>query len=290
MPGNVKDLSAGTDYGFFASDRFTPSTGQAAPLADNIQSKFWGDTPLDFVRWFDKIWHTGDPAQWGPFVFTSDAVMIDSTGTSSGAAQAASDFLLLFKYFPSLRGEVVSWGQNDREIFINWRFVVAKGCLVPVIDKFSFVKGLVSFRMAYFDTTSLLSYLAENHGSGPLVDYFVDRFVETGKGGEILFAPGLLWALLKGLFLWSDVPLEAPTGLSATAADGEVKLTWNPIPGAVSYTVKRAEVPGGPYPWIAPQVKTTSYLDQGVVNGKDYFYVVSANSGEVLEPPATSGN
>jgi hypothetical protein len=277
MSENAKNLSQGSDYGFFASDRFTPSTGQAPPLEDNIQSKFWGKTPLDFVKWFDKIWHTGDPAQWGPQVFTSDAVMIDSTGLSIGAAPAASDFLLLFKYFPSLRGEVVSWGQNEREIFINWRFVVSQNCLVPVVDKFSFINGLVSFRMAYFDTVTFLSYLAENYGAGPLVDYFLDRFWRSAGGGGILFAPGLLWALFKGLFRWSDMPLAAPTGLSAMQSDGTVKLAWNPVQGAASYTVKRSEVRGGPYPWLAPLVPENNYIDKTAKPGTQYFYVVSAN-------------
>ena len=268
-PAHTRDLSRGSDYSSFAADRFTPSSGQAPPLDDNIQSKFWGDTPLAFVRWFDHIWHTGDPSQWGPQVFTSDAVMIDSTGTSSGAVQAASDFLLLFKYFPALRGEVVSWGRNESEIFINWRFVVAKDCLVPVVDKFSFVKGLVSFRMAYFDTMTFLSYLAENFGSAPLVDYFVDRFLRSAKGAGILFAPGLRWALFKGLVLWSDPPLAAPAELAATPGDGQVALAWDPVPGALSYTVKRSEAPTGPFQWIESKAATNRYIDRKVVNGTE---------------------
>ena len=288
-PSEAKDLSGGTDYDFFASDSYTPTPGQAPPLGDNIQSKIWGDTPLDFVEWFDSLWHTGDPSQWGPQVFTQDAVMIDSTGTSTGANQAAADFLLLFKYFPSLRGEVISWAHNDREILLNWRFIVTNDIHVPVIDKFSFVKGLVSFRMAYFDTMSLLSYLAENHGSGPLVDYFMDRFWESERGLEVLFVPKLIWALLKGIFHWSALPLPAPTGVSATPGDGQVALRWNPVPGAASYTVKRAEALDGSYHWVAPQVQTNSHVDKHEIKaGTQYYYKICANCNATVTLPYDS--
>jgi hypothetical protein len=166
---------------------------------------------------------------------------------------------------------------------INWRFVVSNGRMVPVIDKFSFVNGLVSFRQAYFDTTTFLSYLAENYGSGPLVDYFEDRYLRSTQGGGILYLPGLLWALLKGIFLWSTIPPAAPTGLTATASNGQVLLRWKPVIGASSYKVKRALTIDGSYGWVASTVKGTSYLDTTVENGKEYFYCICANA---IEPPA----
>src|SRR5207244_7702865 len=96
-----------------------------------------------YVEWFNGIWHTGDPSSWSAECFTPDAVMIDPAGISRGARQAAANFVLVFEYFPDLRGEVVSWAANDRELLINWRFrIVPKGSktplLVAVIDKFSF--------------------------------------------------------------------------------------------------------------------------------------------------------
>ena len=82
-----------------------------------------GKSPIEqYVEWFNGIWHLGDPSGWNASVFTAQAVMIDPSGISQGAKQAASTFLLLFKYFPDLRGEVVSWAANEREVFINWRF------------------------------------------------------------------------------------------------------------------------------------------------------------------------
>jgi cellulose 1,4-beta-cellobiosidase len=73
----------------------------------------------------------------------------------------------------------------------------------------------------------------------------------------------------------------APTGLSASAGNGQVSLTWTAPTGATSYNVKRATVNGGPYTTIASPT-AASYTDTNVVNGMTYYYVVSAvnSSGE----------
>lgn len=67
----------------------------------------------------------------------------------------------------------------------------------------------------------------------------------------------------------------APTGLTATAGDGEVTLNWSQLPGATSYNVKRATLNGGPYTTIASST-TATFTDTDVVNGQTYYYVVSA--------------
>jgi hypothetical protein len=287
----VRDLSTGSDYRADTSDPYTPNSDQAPPLAGNVSNpEFWGETPADYVNWFNGLWHSGDPSGWGPQVFTPNAIMLDPAGTSTGAAAAASDFLLLFQYFPDLRGEVVSWSCNDTEIFINWRFVVQKNLVCPVIDKFSFTKGLVSYRQAYFDTVMLLSYLAENYGSGPVVDYFVDRFVRATGGGGVLFLPGLIWAFVKGAFRWASIPPPPPRHLAAVPASNKVMLTWSPVPNARWYRVSRATTQAGPYPWIA-QTGEPRYEDDKVTSGTEYFYRVSSlNSEPPLEPLPSSSS
>jgi len=96
--------------------------------------------------------------------------------------------------------------------------------------------------------------------------------------------------------------LSAPTGLTASAANAQVNLTWNVSSGATAYYVKRSTTTGGPYMQIAT-ASVTSYADSSVTNGTKYFYVVSAynsygqsaNSAEasatpaVLPPAAPSG-
>jgi hypothetical protein len=69
----------------------------------------------------------------------------------------------------------------------------------------------------------------------------------------------------------------APTGLTATAGDGQVTLSWTASSGATSYTVKRSASAGGPYTNV-DTVSTTSYLNTGLTNGTTYYYVVSASN------------
>jgi hypothetical protein len=61
-----------------------------------------------------------------------------------------------------------------------------------------------------------------------------------------------------------------------------VKLTWIEPIDAVSYTVKRSTVHGGPYAVVAGNVKISSFTDETAQRGQLYFYVVSARntSGE----------
>ena len=82
----------------------------------------------------------------------------------------------------------------------------------------------------------------------------------------------------NGLNLYNDLVLAAPTGLIALGASGEILLSWGTSSGAVSYNVKRATINGGPYTTISSSgsVTGTSYVDNSVVNGTTYYYVVSS--------------
>jgi fibronectin type 3 domain-containing protein len=83
-----------------------------------------------------------------------------------------------------------------------------------------------------------------------------------------------------------------PSGLTASAANAQVNLTWNASSGATAYYVKRSTTTGGPYTQIAASTGT-SYADNSVTNGTKYYYVVSAynsygqsaNSAEVNATP-----
>ncbi|MFC5472155.1 glycoside hydrolase family 6 protein [Cohnella suwonensis] len=70
----------------------------------------------------------------------------------------------------------------------------------------------------------------------------------------------------------------APTGLTATAGNAQVALSWTASSGATSYTVKRATTSGGPYTNVAAGVTATSYTNTGLTNGTAYYYVVSASN------------
>jgi hypothetical protein len=66
-----------------------------------------------------------------------------------------------------------------------------------------------------------------------------------------------------------------PTGLTATAGNQQVSLSWTGSSGAASYHMKRGSVTGGPYTQIATPAGT-NYVDTSLTNGTMYYYVVSA--------------
>ena len=83
-------------------------------------------------------------------------------------------------------------------------------------------------------------------------------------------------ALGTNQFLYSPpaAPL-APANLTAVGGDEEVSLSWDDVPDATSYQVKRSLTNGGPYTVVgSPAV--SSFTDLGLFNGTPYYYVVSA--------------
>ncbi|UHA72673.1 hypothetical protein [Paenibacillus sp. 481] len=91
-------------------------------------------------------------------------------------------------------------------------------------------------------------------------------------------------------------PSVAPPVLKEEWNGTNVSLTWNNL-GADSYSVKRAEKPGGPYVSVADSVYITSYSDNAAKAGAPYCYVVAANhtcgenqnSNEVQVTPQPKG-
>jgi hypothetical protein len=90
-------------------------------------------------------------------------------------------------------------------------------------------------------------------------------------------------------------PPPPPTGLTATAGNAQVVLSWNASAGATSYIVGQGTKSGGPYTVVSSPT-TTTYTDTGLTNGTTYYYVVgavsangtSANSNQASATP-TSG-
>jgi mannan endo-1,4-beta-mannosidase len=92
-------------------------------------------------------------------------------------------------------------------------------------------------------------------------------------------------------------PPAVPSGLSATAGNAQVALSWSASAGATSYNVKRSTTSGGPYTTVASNVTATSFTNTGLTNGTAYFYVVSAvnangesaNSSQASATPQQGG-
>jgi fibronectin type 3 domain-containing protein len=100
-------------------------------------------------------------------------------------------------------------------------------------------------------------------------------------------------------FFGTDQLPTNPSNLAATVGNGYVDLAWAASQYGSSYKVKKSNNPGGPYTTISSDSNSTSFRDTNVVNGKTYYYVVSAantggesgNSNEVsstLQPDVPS--
>ncbi|MBS1724573.1 MAG: fibronectin type III domain-containing protein [Armatimonadetes bacterium] len=106
---------------------------------------------------------------------------------------------------------------------------------------------------------------------------------ESGNSNEASATPNL------------SIP-NAPTGLSATAGNAQVSLSWTGSGGATSYNVKRATVSGGPYSTVG-STASTSFVNTGLTNGTTYYYVVTAvnsagesgNSNQASATPSGGG-
>jgi hypothetical protein len=72
----------------------------------------------------------------------------------------------------------------------------------------------------------------------------------------------------------------APTGLGATAAVGQISLTWSAVSASPTptYAVKRALGASGPYTVLKSGLSQTSYMDTTVTSATMYYYEVSATN------------
>ena len=75
-----------------------------------------------------------------------------------------------------------------------------------------------------------------------------------------------------------QIPLPGvPSGLSATASNAQVALTWTASAYAASYDVYRSTTTGGEGTTpIKTGLTSTAFTDTGLTNGTKYFYTVSA--------------
>jgi alpha-tubulin suppressor-like RCC1 family protein/fibronectin type 3 domain-containing protein len=86
-------------------------------------------------------------------------------------------------------------------------------------------------------------------------------------------------------------PPAAPTGLAAAPGDGQIALSWNAVPGAAFYRVRRSTTNGsGHVDFSGNTVTGLTFTNTGLTNGTPYYYVVVAsNAGGESLPSAQAG-
>jgi glycosidase len=99
--------------------------------------------------------------------------------------------------------------------------------------------------------------------------------VTAANGTITVELPGLSAAVLLPTAGQDLVAPDAPAGLVAVAGNGQTTLDWNGVGGAAAYRVYRSPVTGGGYVLVA-ETTSTDYVDSGLENGREYFYVVTA--------------
>jgi fibronectin type 3 domain-containing protein len=70
----------------------------------------------------------------------------------------------------------------------------------------------------------------------------------------------------------------APAGLTATASNGSVALTWTASAGATSYSIFRGTAHGAEGSTAIAAATSTSFADSGLANGTTYYYKVTASN------------
>jgi len=70
--------------------------------------------------------------------------------------------------------------------------------------------------------------------------------------------------------------LPAPTNLTASLNGGAASLTWNAVPGAGGYNMKRSTSFNGPYLNITSSLTGTNYNDTSLTGHTTYYYAVTA--------------
>jgi len=111
------------------------------------------------------------------------------------------------------------------------------------------------------------NYIGKSQSTDPYLNGTVDEFHLVGR------------ALSASEVAALASPPQAPSGLSATAADAQVTLTWSSVQGATSYNIKRATSASGPYTIVALGTTGTNYTDKGLTDNVTYYYVISTVSG-----------
>lgn len=155
----------------------------------------------------------------------------------------------------------ISWGNADRTTFYiiqsgsvsgTYPKVVAKAVTSPYIDK-SLTNGV----------TLYYTVIAVNSAGS------------TNASAEAIVTP------------LATTPTMGSFGtVTANPGDSTVSLSWPPVTGAATYTIKRADGNSSNFSVISTTL-LTNYTDTGLTNGVQYHYIISADQVSSSQVDAT---
>ena len=111
-----------------------------------------------------------------------------------------------------------------------------------------------------------------NGGNDPFHGYIACARVESG----VLTASDVAANYAMGPL--ATLAASMPTGLAASAGNGQVVLTWNPSDNATNYMISSSTNSGGPYTVIATNLTALVFTNTGLANGTNFYFVVSATN------------
>ncbi|WP_240419203.1 hypothetical protein [Paenibacillus periandrae] len=81
-------------------------------------------------------------------------------------------------------------------------------------------------------------------------------------------------------FNLTSVAPVVPYNVAATSGNAQVNLSWNVVSGATGYNIYKSNTISGVYTKISSNVTLNSFLDTSVLNGVEYYYIITAvNTG-----------
>lgn len=121
--------------------------------------------------------------------------------------------------------------------------------------------------------TGLVARWGLNEGTDTVANSSVGSFPGTLTNGPTWITPGAPYNIT-----FDTTPPAAPTGLYAIGASASVSLDWadNAEPDLAGYNVYRGTVSGVYSKVNSSIVTSSSYIDSGLTNGTEYYYVVRA--------------
>jgi hypothetical protein len=261
-PNRALDLSANPNQGTTggASGSFAAVTNSALGFG-NIGG-------FTVTMWFKQLYLL--PANYGPRMFILGNGTNSDCGTANSIGMKFQDAADLY-FFVNTVQAIASFGSSlpsNTWIYVAMTYDQTNVMIYEGTDQTP--ATLISATAAAGQTVPLGGtaslFLGNRLARDRCFAGWIDDFRFYTGAGDLSFVESVRQSMV------------GPAGLAGVAGNNQVALTWNALPGATSYNIKRSTVSGGPYTVISTSgtVLGTNYVDYVATNGMTYYYVVSA--------------